>query len=150
MTSKAECADECLKAIKGGMSISEASRRFKVSRATIYTWKKLRPKVRPPGPPVEGVRILGATVANVPYCPNTNLYPSASDQIDALEKTLKACDLRYAELMQISKEELLDLKDNLDFLVDCLKEAMTRKLKPKAGGLPDFYKRPVFTREAAQ
>jgi hypothetical protein len=139
--SKAVIADECLRAIKGGMSISEASRKYKVSRATIYTWQKARPKV--------AVK-AATTVRQGAVADHKKLYPTAAEQIDSLTKDLKAWESRYAELMQISKEEIIDLKDNLDFVIGCLKEAMTRKLKPKAGGIPDFYEWPLMAaREAA-
>jgi len=141
--SKAVIADECLRAIRSGMSISEASRKYKVSRATIYTWQKTRPKTRPTAQVASPVR-QGAVADH------KKLYPSAGEQIEVLMKDLKGWENRYAELMQISKEEILDLKDNLDFVIGCLKEAMTRKLKPKAGGIPDFYEWPLMAaREAA-
>lgn len=134
---KAHLADDCLKAIKSGMTISEASRKFKVSRATIYTWQKSKPKAKAQSTLAasQASERQGATVS---YHPRTKLYPTAPEQIAALTKEVENRDRLYAELMQVSKEEILELKDSVDFLVNCLKEAMTRKLKPKAGGWPDF------------
>ena len=44
MNKKKSVKDKVLQAIDGGMSISDAAKKYEVSRASIYTWRSNRPK----------------------------------------------------------------------------------------------------------
>lgn len=127
--SKQNIAGDCLNAIRAGLSVTEASKKFKVSRATIYAWKRSSKKILP-------VRQGASAVVELPA--RGKLYPTAEDQLAAMAEKIRQTEIQYRELLDISREELSAAKDSIDMLTDIIRQMATRRFRPQYGGRPDY------------
>lgn len=117
-----EIKDQALKSMALGLSISATSRKYKVSRATLYAWQKQQDDKGRKGASVAGPVTMAAT---------KSLVPKESETVASLIARVKELENQYEQLLQVSQEEISDLQESLEFTLKCLKESMTRKLKPK-------------------
>lgn len=113
---KEKLAGQVLAAIAAGMSVSGASRKFKVSRASIYVWRSDDERDRESN--------IGKTVARQQT--DNFILPTAESK--GLEKKIKDLEIEYEELLSVAREEIrileTALNDTLGFVINIIKKPL--------------------------